>query len=112
MLEEKEAKIIKDKACQEVAKLTQRMAQSSEVSKADWEQLVLALKAMEKVLNIESMEMSGYSGYSRNYAERRDSMGRYASDDHSGYHYDDRRWEDMMRYADPRDREMYLRYRR
>lgn len=114
MLEEKEIKTIKEKACKEIEKLTQRMNQSSEVSKADWESLVLALKAYEKVLNVESMEESGYSGYSRNsynrdYSERR---GRSYGDDYSGGRYESRAMDDMMRYADPRDREMMMRYRR
>ena len=115
MLEEKDIKTIKEKACKEIEKLTQRMNQSSEVSKADWESLVLALKAYEKVLNVESMEESGYSGYSRNsynrdYSERR---GRSYGDDYSGgRYYESRAMDDMMRYADPRDREMMMRYRR
>lgn len=115
MLEEKEIKTIKEKACKEIEKLTQRMNQSSEVSKADWESLVLALKAYEKVLNVESMEENGYSGYSRNsynrdYSERR---GRSYGDDYSGNrYYESRAMDDMMRYADPRDREMMMRYRR
>lgn len=116
MLEEKDIKTIKDKACKEIEKLTQRMNQTSEVPKADWEALVLALKAYEKVLNVESMEMNGYSGYSRNsynrdYSERR-SRNSYGDDYSGGRYYENRAMDDMMRYADPRDREMMMRYRR
>lgn len=117
MLEEKDIKTIKDKACKEIEKLTQRMNQSSEIPKADWEALVLALKAYEKVLNVESMEMNGYSGYSRgsyarDYSERRSRGGSYG-DDYSGRgYYESRAMDDMMRYADPREREMMMRYRR
>ena len=116
MLEEKDIKIIKEKACKEIEKLTQRMNQTSEIPKADWESLVLALKAYEKVFNIESMEESGYSGYSRNgynrdYPERR-SRNSYGDDYSGGRYYESRAMDDMMRYADPRDREMMMRYRR
>ena len=111
MLDEKDVKVIKDKACQEITKLRQKMENQNDVAKADWESLVLALKAYEKVLNIEHMEMTGYSGYgySRDgYSDRgRDRMGRYSSD-YSG-HYDNRDWEDMLSRLSPREREWFER---
>lgn len=107
MLEMKDIDNLKEKACKEIMRLRQKMDNQSENSKADWESLVLALKAYEKLLNIEHMENTGYSGYmrdySRDYSGRRDSMGRYAADDYSG-----RRWDDM-RDREYIDRMMYRR---
>lgn len=118
MLEEKDLKAIKDKACAEISKVTRRMEQTSEVPKADWECLVLALKAYEKTLNIESMERTGFSGYSGNYGYSeagRDSMGRYTSrDNYSGYYgnsYDNQVIDDMMRHASPQERDVLMRMR-
>lgn len=113
MLEEKDLKTLKDKACNEISKISRRMESMNDIPKADWENLVLALKAYEKALNIEHMEQQGYSGYymrdnySNNYSGRRDSMGRYSSsyDDYSG-HYDNRVIEDMMRNASPQERQV------
>ena len=84
----------------------------TELQKSDWEQLCLALKVYEKLLNVESMEQTGYSGYNRNSyggysdARGRDSMGRYVSrDNYSGAYYgnsyDDQVIDDMMRRATP-----------
>lgn len=86
MLDEKDIYVLKQKACEEIAKLRQKVEPMTEIPRADWESLVLALKAYEKLLIIENMEMTGYSGHV---------------------------WDDMMRHATPREREYYSRmYRR
>jgi len=108
MLEYKDIDNLKEKACKEIMKLRQKMDNQNEIPKADWESLVLALKAYEKLMNIEHMESTGYSGYMRNYSRddysgKRDSMGRYTADDYSG-----RRWDDM-RDREYMDRMMYRR---
>ena len=112
MLEEKDYQVIKEKACYEIKKIRQRMESQTEIPKADWEQLCLALKVYEKLLNVESMEQTGYSGY-----RGRDSMGRYVSRDNysGGYYgnsYDDHVIEDMMRRATPQERDILMRMRR
>ena len=115
MLEEKDYQTIKEKACYEIKKIRQRMENQSEIPKADWEQLCLALKVYEKLLNVESMEQTGYSGY-----RGRDSMGRYTSRDYSGNYnsygygnsYDNHVIEDMMRRANPQERDILMRMMR
>lgn len=62
-MEQKTFSVLKDKACAEIKKLCQKMENATDIPKADWEALVLALKAYEKLLNIEHMENKGYSGY-------------------------------------------------
>ena len=99
------------------------MQTQNELQKSDWEQLCLALKVYEKLLNVESMEQTGYSGYNRNSyggysdARGRDSMGRYVSrDNYSGAYYgnsyDDHVIDDMMRRATPQDRDIVMRMHR
>ena len=123
MLEEKDYNVIKEKACNEIKKIRQRMESQTELQKSDWEQLCLALKVYEKLLNVESMEQTGYSGYNRNLyggysdARGRDSMGRYVSRDNysGGYYgnsYDDHVIDDMMRRATPQERDILMRMRR
>ena len=114
MLEEKDYQVIKEKACYEIKKIRQRMESQTEIPKADWEQLCLALKVYEKLLNVESMEQTGYSGY-----RGRDSMGRYTSRDYSGTYsygygnsYDNHVIEDMMRRATPQERDILMRMMR
>lgn len=121
MLEEKDLKVIKDKACQEINKLCQKMMQTNDPTKADWESLVLALKAYEKALHIESMEMSGNSGYSGRGSMRSNDYsgggsyygsgtpygGSYGSYGGSYGSYDmSRAMDEMMKHADPREREI------
>ena len=103
MLEMKDIDSLKEKACKEIMKLRQKMDNQNENSRADWESLVLALKAYEKLLNIEHMENTGYSGYMRDYSRddysgRRNSMGRYTADDYSGRRWDDREYMERMMY--------------
>lgn len=123
MLEDKDYNVIKEKACSEIKKIRQRMESQSELQKSDWEQLCLALKVYEKLLNVESMERTGYSGYNRNsyggYSDARslDGMGRYVSrDNYSGTYYgnsyDDHVIDDMMRRATPQERDILMRMRR
>ena len=122
MLEDKDYQVIKEKACTEIKKLRQRMENQNEVQKTDWEQMCLALKVYEKLLNVESMEQTGYSGYSRNSgysdARGRGSDGRYMSRDgysgnYGGYaygnSYDNRVIEDMMHRATPQERDILMR---
>ena len=45
----KDYQVIKEKACYEIKKIRQRMENQSEIPKADWEQLCLALKVYEKL---------------------------------------------------------------
>jgi hypothetical protein len=126
MLEEKDYNVIKEKACNEIKKIRQRMESQSELQKSDWEQLCLALKVYEKLLNVESMEKTGYSGYSRadgyagdGYSGRRGGMSRdgysgYSNRSYGGggsyssYSYDDeqRVLEDMLQKASPHEREV------
>lgn len=111
MLDEKDLKTLKEKSCNEISKIARRMEQQSDVPKADLENLVLALKAYEKLLNIESMDNSGYSGYSRGYYNRDDYSGRrYSRNSYDNYSndFDERTVEDMIRNASPRDRERLM----
>ena len=112
MLDEKDLKTLKEKSCNEISKIARRMEQQSDVPKADLENLVLALKAYEKLLNIESMDNSGYSGYSRGYYSRDDYSGRrgYPRNSYDNYSgdFDERAVEDMIRNASPRDRERLM----
>lgn len=127
MLEQKDYMVIKEKACNEIKKIRQRMESQNDTQKGDWEQLCLALKVYEKLLNVESMEQTGYSGYSRNsygdYSEARGrgSNGRYVSRDNysggssyysGGNSYDNQVIEDMMRRANPQEREILMRMMR
>lgn len=122
MLEEKDYNVIREKACNEIKKIRQRMENQNDVQKSDWEQLCLALKVYEKLLNVESMEQTGYSGYNRNSygysdARGRGSDGRYVSrDNYSGTYYgnsyDNHVIEDMMRRANPQERDILMRMMR
>lgn len=122
MLEEKDYNVIKEKACNEIKKIRQRMENQNELQKSDWEQLCLALKVYEKLLNVESMEQTGYSGYNRSSygysdARGRNDMGRYVSrDNYSGTYYgnsyDNHVIEDMMRRANPQERDILMRMMR
>ena len=121
MLEDKDYQVIKDKACAEIKKIRQRMENQNEVQKSDWENMCLALKVYEKLLNVESMEQTGHSGYSRNGysdARGRGADGRYMSRDgyggnYDGYaygnSYDNRVIEDMIRRATPQERDILMR---
>ena len=111
MLDEKDLKTLKEKSCNEISKISRRMEQQSDVPKADLENLVLALKAYEKLLNIESMDNNGYSRYSRGYYSRDDYSGRrYSRNSYDNYSndFDERAVEDMIRNASPRDRERLM----
>ena len=122
MLEDKDYNVIKEKACNEIKKIRQRMENQNDVQKSDWEQLCLALKVYEKLLNVESMEQTGYSGYNRNSygysdARGRGTDGRYVSrDNYSGAYYgnsyDNHVIEDMMRRANPQERDILMRMMR
>ena len=114
MLEDKDYNTIKDKACAEIKRIRQRMENQNELQKSDWEQLCLALKVYEKLLNVESMEQTGYSGYSRNYGySDRGRDNRYSRDySYYGNSYDNHVIEDMMRRANPQEREILMRMMR
>ena len=126
MLDERDIKCIKEKAHKEINKIVQKFEQQGDVAKADMETLCLALKIYEKTLNVESMEKTGYSGYSRadgyagdGYSGRRGGMSRdgysgYSNRSYGGggsyssYSYDDeqRVLEDMLNKASPHEREV------
>lgn len=124
MLDERDIKCIKEKAHKEINKIVQKFDQQGDVTKADMETLCLALKIYEKTLNVESMEKTGYSGYSRadgyagdGYSGRRGGMSRdgySGGGSYSGYSYDDeqRVLEDMLHKASPHEREVLERMMR
>lgn len=126
MLEEKDIRAIKEKTCKEISKVVQKFDQQGDVSRADMETLCLALKIYEKTLNVESMEQTGYSGYSRaegytgeGYSGRRNSMGRFSRDSYDGggsytfgNSYDDHVIDEMMRHASPQERDVLSRMMR